>query len=247
MSTTSITTWQVIRRGKSSAIQNMNFDKDLLSSLDKHLAPILHLYDWERESITYGHFIKPETWLDMDCAKQLEIDFSKRPTGGGIVFHMCDLAFSLLVPAHHPCFSQNTLENYAFVNAIVMDAVKAFNDQTENLSLLPASFNSLQEADMHFCMARPTIYDVMLHGKKVAGAAQRRTKNGFLHQGTIFLKPLPQKIQSLLLAPTLADQMRKNSYTLLGENSSDDEFCTSRSMLKNLLEEAFRKREEEFR
>jgi lipoate-protein ligase A len=36
-------------------------------------------------------------------------------------------------------------------------------------------------------MARPTKYDVMLQGRKIAGAAQRKTKAGFLHQGTIAL------------------------------------------------------------
>ena len=36
-------------------------------------------------------------------------------------------------------------------------------------------------------MARPTIYDVVYNGLKIAGAAQRRTKKGYLHQGTISL------------------------------------------------------------
>ena len=44
----------------------------------------------------------------------------------------------------------------------------------------------LQDAD-YFCMAKPTIYDVVYQGRKIAGAAQRRRKNGYLHQGTISL------------------------------------------------------------
>ena len=35
------------------------------------------------------------------------------------------------------------------------------------------------------CFANPVSADVMVNGQKVAGAAQRRTRSGLLHQGSI--------------------------------------------------------------
>jgi lipoate-protein ligase A len=37
----------------------------------------------------------------------------------------------------------------------------------------------------HLCFANPVSADVMIDSRKVAGAAQRRTRAGLLHQGSI--------------------------------------------------------------
>jgi lipoate-protein ligase A len=37
----------------------------------------------------------------------------------------------------------------------------------------------------HQCFANPVHADVLVNGRKVAGAAQRRTRAGLLHQGSI--------------------------------------------------------------
>ena len=66
-------------------------------------------------------------------------------------------------------------------------------------------------------MADPTVYDVMVDGKKVVGGAQRRTKHGFLHQGSISLGvPDLHFLRSVLKNAAVADLMRENSYPLAG-------------------------------
>jgi lipoate-protein ligase A len=41
------------------------------------------------------------------------------------------------------------------------------------------------------CFANPVAADVLLEGRKIAGAAQRRTRTGLLHQGSIQHATLP--------------------------------------------------------
>ena len=42
------------------------------------------------------------------------------------------------------------------------------------------------------CFVNPTKYDIMLGGRKVGGGAQRRVREGILHQGSLhFGGPLP--------------------------------------------------------
>src|SRR5580692_6228766 len=103
---------RVLDTGPASAEKNMQIDADLLESLAEE--PILHFYEWEKRSITYGYFVKPEELLHLENLKRHGIDHARRPTGGGIVFHLWDLAFSVLIPSSSPHFSQNSLENYAF-------------------------------------------------------------------------------------------------------------------------------------
>jgi lipoate-protein ligase A len=89
------------------------------------------------------------------------------------------------MPADHPHFSLNTLENYQFVNQIVLDVIQSyFSLQPE---LITADAPSMGPHCRHFCMAKPTQYDVVYRGLKVAGSAQRKRKQGYLHQGTISL------------------------------------------------------------
>ncbi len=182
---------QVLDTGSHSAQENMVLDEKLLLEMDMNAEPILHLYQWDGPSATYGYFIDPSKHLDLNKIRQHRIAIARRPTGGGIVFHIWDLAFSFLLPSAHPRFSSNTLDNYRFVNESVQEVMKEFLHLPGPLEIIPQSVSSVAEEADSFCMARPTIYDVVYQGHKIAGAAQRRRKNGYLHQGTISLA-LPQ-------------------------------------------------------
>jgi lipoate-protein ligase A len=46
---------------------------------------------------------------------------------------------------------------------------------------------ALDESVEGFCMARPTIYDIVSKGRKIGGAAIRKTKKGLLYQGSLCL------------------------------------------------------------
>lgn len=180
---------KIIDTGRDFAKNNMEFDKELLENLSKINKPVLHFYDWHLSSITYGFFIKPEKFLDLKKIKQKKMEIAKRPTGGGIVFHLFDMAFSFLMPKTHKFFFLNSLKNYHFVNNIVKLALlECFNLKENNLYLAKAS--TMPRND--FCMANPSKYDLLFKGKKVLGSSERRKRGGYLHQSTISLT-LPDK------------------------------------------------------
>lgn len=207
-------TWNILETKATSASANMELDAQLLENLGSQEKPILHLYEWEKESATFGYFVKPEELLNLGEAEKRGIDLARRPTGGGVVFHMWDLAFSVLVPAKSPLFSTNTLDNYNLVNRVVKDVVQKFIGEEMSLTPDDAPFQDL--TCTHFCMARPTKYDVMLQGKKIAGAAQRKTKDGFLHQGTIALmRPNEELLAALLPSAAVQEAMMRTTFPLL--------------------------------
>src|SRR5689334_7500261 len=132
------TLWNIVDTGTADAERNMQYDAALLERADEEGRPILHLYEWEGSSATYGHFIDPAQYLNLSSAEQRGLRLAQRPTGGGIIFHLWDMAFSVLVPAHLPEYSTNTLDNYAFVNEAVRGAVCDFlQGKKEDLSLIP--------------------------------------------------------------------------------------------------------------
>lgn len=232
--------WKIIDSGISSAHSHMQKDGELLSALSTHDTPILHFYEWAARSATYGYFIKPEKLLHLDAVKKRGLVLAKRPTGGGIVFHLSDFAFSALLPSSHPKFSLKPLDNYAFINAIVKQAILKFMRQSDVGLLDKESETTVLEAS-HFCMAKPTKYDILINGLKVSGGAERLTKFGVLHQGTIALGMPPQDIlREFLLTDAIFDCMKKNSGWLLKPNYSQEELQNAKTKIKQLLIDAFK-------
>jgi lipoate-protein ligase A len=210
---------QILDTGTATAAKNMEIDQKLLKDLGSKRQCILHLYDWEGDSATYGYFVDPFQSLDLNKVQKHSIQLARRSTGGGIIFHLWDFAFSLLVPSSHPCFTINTLENYQTVNHLVADAVRMFSGDTVQPELLQKEAEPLDESCVCFCMAKPTHYDVMVNGQKVAGGAQRRTRLGFLHQGTISLiKPDRNYLEDLLLPHTkVLEAFDLNTFALVND------------------------------
>lgn len=216
--------WNILDTGVHSAEENMRIDAELLETLDPYALPILHFYDWDGDSATYGYFVKPSDFLNLDGVEKRGLQLAKRPTGGGIVFHVWDLAFSVLVPAEHPQFSEKTLDNYAFVNNSVLAAVSDFLKNRPALELIQKDAPALDASCERFCMAQPTQYDVIFQGRKIAGAAQRKTKRGFLHQGTIALKMPPREyLEDVLLPNTkVREAIELRTFALIDQEDDID-------------------------
>lgn len=231
---------QVLDTGINSAEDNMRFDEKLLDALK---TPTLHLYQWARPSATYGYFIRPEKHLDLKKAQLRHLDLARRPTGGGIVFHIWDLAFSFLLPSSHPAFSLSTLENYKFVNNAVLEVMRSFFSLREPVELYRAGGMIAQNAPslspdcQHFCMAKPTQYDVVHKGMKIAGAAQRKRKQGYLHQGTISLAyPHIDLLNDVLLSKKdVLEAMKSYTFAPLGRLWEPSQLQKTRRELQKLL------------
>jgi lipoate-protein ligase A len=232
----------VLNTGVQIAEENMRQDRALLDDLGE--TPILHLYDWQGLSATYGHFIEPKKWLNLEEVDLVNLSLARRPTGGGIVFHIWDYAFSFLMPISHPLFSHNPLDNYRFVNAVVLDVMQSFLSLKESVHLIESSFPVVGEGCEHFCMARPTQYDVVYNGLKIAGAAQRKTKKGYLHQGTISLSyPDESFLRKVLLSQEeVVRAMTMYSFAPLGVVANLEELSIVRQELGKKLAEAFQDR-----
>jgi lipoate-protein ligase A len=190
-----------------------DMENDYAYLLDAKLGtkPLLHFYEWQ-PCATYGHFTQAGSFLDLS-----KIQLYKRPTGGGIIFHVYDVAFGVVVPVGHPRFLMNTMANYRFINSCVIRAIGDFLNRTPEVTL-QEDIRCADATDKQFCLAHPTIYDVILGGRKVGGASQRKTKSGFLHQGSVTLHlPDPEFIRSALVPDYqyMASRMAEESISLL--------------------------------
>ncbi len=212
-----------------SGALNMAIDEALLETAT---VPRIRFYQWDHPAISFGYFGKYD-----DVANQ-DRDIVRRWTGGGIVFHGQDLTYSLVIPATDGAFKESSMSIYEKIHRAIQLAL-GMSGQTTELwrAHAPSGAGDRALAIANFaedfgggaeirrrsacapqnCFANPVRADVVFNGRKVAGAAQRRTRRGLLQQGSIqdvnlgngfaesFAKALcpcsrSQKLESLLVA-----------------------------------------------
>ncbi len=78
--------WEIIDTGSKSAQENMLFDAQLLEKAHCYKRPVLHFYEWEKPSATYGHFIQPAAVFDLARVEEKGLCLVQRPTRGGDYF-----------------------------------------------------------------------------------------------------------------------------------------------------------------
>ena len=157
------------------AVLNMAVDEILLQSIKY---PILRIYQWLRPSVSFGYF-EP-----FDPVKYPDRDPVRRWTGGGVVLHGDDFTYSILVPKEASFMQLSTIESYQCIHERI---ALALNRVGVPVTMADEKHQKISQA----CFENPAQFDVLCQGFKIAGAAQRRSKFGLLHQGSIQKVLLP--------------------------------------------------------
>jgi lipoate-protein ligase A len=164
-----------------AAALNMAVDEALL---ERATIPILRFYRWRRPSLSFGYFGRYAEVANQSSHREIV----RRWTGGGIVPHGDDLTYSIIVPAPHPWFARSSLEIYAQLHDVIRAALAA-----NGVKAILANSAGPKVSDD--CFANAVRADIMSNGRKVAGAAHRRSRAGLLHQGSIQQGDLPNRFR----------------------------------------------------
>lgn len=178
--------------------ENMAVDEWLAETC---AAPVLRCYRWEPGWGSLGYFIRvadlPEKGLR----------WVRRWTGGGIVDHRGDWTYTLFVPRGFGLAEAKGAESYRVIHAALAEALREAGTEARLAGTLPAAAGGE-------CFVRPVEHDVLdASGRKIAGAGQRRTLQGLLHQGSVAIAAdagilagkLAEEVVATAFAPDAAD------------------------------------------
>lgn len=151
---------------------NMAMDEWLLESASR---PVLRVYGWEEGWGSYGYFVP-----DQEAERALpEMKRVRRRTGGGIVDHRADWTYTLAVPAGESLVEMRGGGSYRVIHGALAEAL-AQGGVPVRLSAPTAPARGGE------CFVRAVQHDLVdAQGRKIAGAGQRRTGHGLLHQGSV--------------------------------------------------------------
>ncbi len=169
-----------------NAAANMATDQWLLESYPEPGVPRFRHYGWTEPAYTFGF---AQAWGPELEALAQNHAVIRRETGGGLVDHNRDWTWTLVLPLEHPAAEAGLTCLYsglhrALHEALVSQDAPVLLQSTAPAPLTPRAFRQ--------CFTRAERDDVVLaDGRKVAGAAQRRTRAGILAQGYVDRPTLP--------------------------------------------------------
>jgi len=165
---------RVIDTKHKNAYLNMGIDEVLMRNCT---APVLRFFAWKPAAISIGYFQGLNEEVDLDKCKEHGVDYVRRITGGGAVFHDAELTYSFVIP-EKDC-PEDILESYGIICGAI---IKGLNKLGIDAKYAP-------------------INDIICNGKKISGNAQTRRNKVVLQHGTILLDVDVDKMFSLLKVP----------------------------------------------
>ena len=166
--------WLLLDSGACDCAFNMALDEALLEFAPELGGPVLRFYGWTQPAASFGYF---QRIAEIELATPLR-PLVRRPTGGGLVPHDADWTYSVVIPPNHSWYALRAAESYERMHRWIQAAFASLGVATE---LAPCCRKEMPGQ----CFAGFEKSDVLRLGRKVAGAAQRRTKTGLLIQGSI--------------------------------------------------------------
>lgn len=196
-----------------SAPLNMALDEVQLGDSRE---PLLRIYRWAVPAVSFGYFGKyaavAAAWPGREVVRRM--------TGGGIVPHGLDLTYSLVVPEGHAFAARSPRDVYRAVHEAIGCWLAGCGEKAA-LASPPSG------AGTGACFESPAEFDLLARGRKVAGAALRRTRHGLLLQGSIqdipaleslrphFVSAFARRVTPLEITPTqfaAADSLAREKY-----------------------------------
>lgn len=167
----------VFRQGANHPAYNMALDEALLQAMPRLGTPVLRFYSWTEPAASFGYF---QRYAEVERMTGLR-PLVRRPTAGGIVPHDADWTYSLTFPAQHEWYFLKAIGSYERVHRWIQSALLELHIAAQ---LAPER----RKAEVGQCFVGYEKFDLLWQGQKIAGAAQRRTRDGLLIQGSVQLR-----------------------------------------------------------
>lgn len=216
--------WRLLITENKTAYTNMAIDRAVLVANSKKIAPpTVRFFTWSPPAISIGYFQSLDDEVDLEVCKKLGVDYVRRITGGGAVFHDNELTYSIVIPESHAQIPKNIIDSYKRICGAIIRGLG-------NLGIDSKYF---------------PINDILTNHKKISGNAQTRKLKTVLQHGTILMDVDVEKMFSLLKVPDekikdkLIEDVRNRVTSIKHVLNSDISFRDVAEAMKKGFEEEF--------
>jgi lipoate-protein ligase A len=186
--------WRLLNTGLNDAFYNMALDEAIVIARSRGIVPnTLRFFRWEPSAVSIGYFQSMEEEVDINACDRLGINYVRRRTGGGAVYHDRDgeLTYSLIINEDHRLISRDFQKTYETLCSGLVRGLRLLG--------VPAEFKPIN--------------DIVVNGRKISGNAQTRGMNVVHQHGTILRDVNPALMFTVLRIPSekIRDKMIKSA------------------------------------
>lgn len=156
--------WRIIGLEKHDAYFNMAIDEVLMEGIREGTSPpTIRFYGWSPSAVSIGRFQSMEEEVDVEKCREIGVDYVRRITGGGAVYHDTAGEVTYSIAGSESEFPKGIRESYAYICRYVINGLAGLGIDSE---FAP-------------------INDIIHKGKKISGSAQTRRGGVLLQHGTV--------------------------------------------------------------
>jgi lipoate-protein ligase A len=174
--------WRLLDTGLNDAFYNMALDEAIAIARSRNLVPnTLRFFRWNPSAVSIGYFQSMEDEIEISACKLEGIDYVRRRTGGGAVYHDKDgeLTYSLIIDENNRLISGDIQKTYETLCSGLVLGLQLLG--------IPAEFKPIN--------------DIIVIGKKISGNAQTRGTHVVHQHGTILREVDPKLMFRVLRVP----------------------------------------------
>ncbi|MDG5778019.1 biotin/lipoate A/B protein ligase family protein [Haloarculaceae archaeon H-GB1-1] len=181
MTTLADADWRLIREEARDGPMNMALDEIAAETAADGGPRTVRVYRWDPSTLSLGYHQDPTT-IDWEHCDRTDVTVTRRPTGGGAIYHdnYGDISYSIIAPADE--LPGDLMDCYALLCQPVLDAFERMG--------VSADFADEEQPEIH----EPACYLRELHpahdvvtddGRKISGNAQYRQKDAVIQHGSL--------------------------------------------------------------
>ncbi len=156
--------WRITELEQNNAFTNMALDEAVSESVAQgKSSPTIRFYTWNPSAVSIGYFQSLKDEVDTELCVQRGVDFVRRRTGGGAVYHDREGEITYSVIAPEAIMPKGITESYLHVCGWIIAGLERLG--------LAAEFKPIN--------------DILVGGRKISGNAQTRRNGVLLQHGTI--------------------------------------------------------------
>lgn len=216
-----MTNWRFINSGHLHPAMNMAVDEALIEIYRDTGVPVFRIYGWKPHGFSIGYSQSAGEVLDTALCMKDNIPYVRRATGGGIIFHGCEVTYSLVCSEKDIGFPPTVKEGYKIICSFLLESYRRC-DLNPAFSVDCGGGNKNRST---FCFASFEDYDILVDGRKIGGNAQKRLKKIILQHGSIPLElDLPYALKYVKEPLSLSSQKITSLKEAAGRDITFEEF-----------------------
>jgi lipoate-protein ligase A len=173
--------WRLIRERSRRGPLNMALDEIAAETAADGGPRTVRVYSWEPSTLSLGYHQDPDT-IDWDFCERQGITVTRRPTGGGAIYHdaVGDISYSIVAPADE--LPGDLMDCYELLCGPLMDA---FERMGVDAFFADEEHPAIHEPACYLRQLHPA-HDVLAgDGRKISGNAQYRQRDAVIQHGSI--------------------------------------------------------------